>query len=330
MALFGVNNFSESVANNTMYSNCSNFMEAAISCLQETAYDYESIERGLRNAEISYIKEHGVPMVYTEASIGVIVKNALEAIKDWFKRIMGVIGKFFAELKARIVAVKKNVVKSQDSKDTIVKFEKSMWNDNKNFDGYDFESTSYNKLMDFNLMVPDNKIYLVVENGEIVERSTDDDEPTSIVKPSVADFKNACLKKKNITGADIDGGRVLQVITNYDRAFNTIKETQRDAKNALDKYTKGIKEIAKLQKEFKQYDEQEKETYNRAVKLVGQICAYNTTVVTAKFTLLVAKFNQNVKIAQIILSLSKKSGKKGSGNDKASKIEEESKAAATK
>lgn len=289
------------------YSHCLTVDEACMEALQETQYEYDAFERALYEAEVEYVQEHGAAMVYTEASVGEMVEKAVDAVKEWLKRIMGVLDRFMHEVASKIQLMRTKIFRGNKQK-----IEAGRWQSSWDFKGIDYYAESVKKFMaspligsgEKGLGFKDIKTRAMVGlAGHVLDGKS---KGTDF---SIRDWKEDNLKETTIGEAYVNELKPLDMIRNgYADGLKEVKKQKDAAKKAANELIKNIKEVRSNDKDSA--DDKAKDTYKFAINAIGKINAHNTSIITLKLTILMGRLNQAYKCAGILTRSNGKIGKK--------------------
>lgn len=286
------------------YSHCLTVDEACMEALQETQYEYDAFERALYEAEVEYVQENGTAMVYTEASVGEMVSKAVDAVKEWLKRILGVLDRFMHEVASKIQLMRTKIFRGNKQK-----IEAGKWNAAWNFKGTDYFGNGVDKFLETPLVGSGEGgllgSYKINSRSNVKYAADTRLDPKDI---SIRDWKEDHFKEITIDEAYVNQLKPLETIrSGYAEGLTKVKKQKDAAKKAANEL---IKQIKKVRSEDSSADDNAKKIYNDAIKAVGKTNAMNTSIITLKLTILMGRLNQAYKCAGILTRSNGKIGKK--------------------
>lgn len=283
------------------YSHCLTVDEACMEALQETQYEYAAFERAIYEAEVEYVQENGTAMVYTEASIGEMVEKAVDAVKTWLKRILGVLDRFMHEVASKIQLMRTKIFRGNKQK-----IEAGKWQSSWDFKGIDYYGNGVDDFLKSPLedasQFDASSRYEVKKIGRVATLSGDNDF-------SIRDWKEDHFKEITINESYVKKLNPLNMIRNgYADGLKAVKDEKKAATKAANELIKQIKKTR--DSDAGNSDDKVKDVYNTAIKYVGKINALNTNIITLKLTILMGRLNQAYKCAGILTRSNGKIGKK--------------------
>ena len=287
------------------YSSCATVDEACMTAYLEMAGEYGAFETALREAEIAYVQEHGVAPVYEAANIKELVNQAIEHVKSWVAKMMGILDRFMKEVAAKIATARTKIFKGNKEK-----FDKGTWTSEMDFEDYDYDTAT--KIFDKPLVDAEEiftsafgfveEDHASKEIAKFVAKHYNVDESTTV---SVKSIKDKWLKKTTIDADYIKYVDVVDVIQNgYKNGLEKIKKTKADVNKSAAKTIKAIKDVAK-----KSDNKEEKKIYNKTIKAVSSVNSLNSILISAKLSIAMGWLNQAYKIAGMMYRSARKNTK---------------------
>ena len=288
------------------YSSCLTVDEACMCALVETMNEYDAFEQAVMEAEIEYVQENGVEPIYEKADIKHIVNSGVALVKEWLGRILGVIDRFMKEVAAKLATMKTKLIKPNADK-----LAKGEWDEKWNFEDFDYNNIS-------------NVLETELVNGNALEFKNEDDGATNAynfehnINTAVGKYgadryseltvklikEKALGKKITINKSYVgNGAKFVSIVSGFAQGVKAIKDQEKQCKTVAAELIKQIKSVVEANtKNMDKADvKAEKDTWSTAITLAKKINVLNTTIVTAKLSLLMGQLNQAYKICGIMV-----------------------------
>lgn len=301
-------------------------LEATYKILEEDATNWNNIIQSAAIFELQYLKENGVEVVYEEDEIagekGSWISKIVETIKSWLSKIMGMIQSAFTS----IASAASKAIDAVKNLGLNTKLTNPTWPSGKTVKSINYFAAkgriaNIGLITDFGIGKDDSGAEAGVRAASNLEIYLDDLK-TAVKKASGKDGTSCSAKdiKNYVAGtteSDFRGtgtgayDKCVAVLERYRKNAEDLKKSQKEVKDTANKLIKNVKAAKKV------YTNDSK-AIGETIKVISQINAFNTNLVSAKLSIMMGEVMLARKIVSVFTSANKKSSKSSDGEARTS------------